>query len=547
MLIAAWSNFIGCNLRATARKLPDGIGVNAVNLRLGSGALEPWKAPATVVTTGGATPLISAYRMDRSTISDTGEWLQWDVDVDVAQSLVASDPNEEIYFTGDGPPKLTDATLALPAIPGPAAWRTLGVPKPATQMAAPVVLVAGSGTTESRVYIDTFVNSRGRESAPGIARAFACPAGSTATLTGLSSVPGGSHDIALRRIYCSTDGGDYLRVVEQLATLTTATDNLARGAVLQSGGDTSKPAWEEPPASMFGLINLWNGMIGAVTAPKSYGVCEPGKPWAWPVEYQEPVNYDIVGTGRWLQNWLILTTGHPYLVTGSSPLSLSNQPIPFNQACVSKRSICSMGYGVVWASQDGLCFMGQGGPRLLTEATMTPDQWQALVPSTIIGSRIERYYVGFYNDGAAKGFIIDPLATDGSIIFLSFGARGAYFDPISTRLYLQDTGNTIKRWGAGAALTATHKTGIVRSKVLTNPGFGMVMADEPASVVVTLWANVLQASGVQVWTQVFSDTVTACEPFPLPGGYLAHDFQAQLQTGKPVNALLIADDVSDFA
>lgn len=546
MLIAAWTNFIGANLRITPRRLGEGLGVDAVNMRMGGLDLQPWKAASTVVTTGGATPLITAYRMDRDNISDTAQWLQWTMDVDVVQSLIANDPNEEIFYTGDGAPKLTDALLALPSIPGPAASRTLGVPKPTTQMTA-AVLVAGTGTTEARVYIDTFVNTRDRESAPGLPRTLTCLGGSTATLASLSTVPGGSHDINRRRIYCSTDGGSYLRVLEQSSSLTTATDNLSRGAVLQSGGDVSKPAWEEPPAAMFGLISLWNGMIGGVVAPKSYGVCEPNKPWAWPVEYQEPVGYKIVATGKWLQNWVILTSAVPYLVTGSSPLSLSNQPIPFNQACVSKRSAVGMGYGVVWASNDGLCFIGQGGPRLLTEAQMTPDQWQALVPSTIIGARVERYYVGFYNDGTAKGFIIDPLQPDGGIIFLSFGARGAYYDPISTRLYLQDTGNTIKRWGAGAALTARFKTGIKRHPELTNPAFGLVVATEPVVVTVTLWANLLQADGSMVWTQVFTRSVVSGRPFALPGNYLSQEFQAQLETAGAVQGLLIAEDINDLA
>ena len=547
MLIAAWSNFIGANRRITPRRLADGLGADAYNMRLGSMDLRPWNAPATVVTTGGATPLISAYRMDRATISDTASWLQWSVDVDVVRSLIPNDTTEEIYYSGDGAPKLTDNELALPAIPGPAAWRTLGVPKPTTQMAAPTVLVAGTGANETRVYVDTFVNTKNRESAPGIPRAFTCLAGSTANLTGLGAAPGGAHDINRRRIYCSTDGGDYLLVVEQLSGPDTATDSLARVAVLQSGGDPSKPAWEEPPADTFGLISLWNGMIGGIVAPKTYGVCEPGKPWAWPVEYQESVSDNIVATGKWLQNWLILTTANPYLVTGSSPLSLSNQPIPFNQACVSKRSVVSLGHGVCWASPDGLCYVGQGGQQVLTEGLLSPEQWQALNPAGMIGSRVERYYVGFYNDGTAKGFLIDPLNPAGGLIFLTFGARGAYYDPISTRLYMQDTGNTIKRWGAGSALTATFKTPIRRHLYLTNPGYAMVVADEPASVVVKLWANVLQPGGALNWTLVFNRTITSGEPFALPGGYLSQEFQAQIGTASPVQGLLLAEDAEDLA
>lgn len=397
MLIAAWSDFEGANTKLHSKRLPRGVGTRAINMRLGSADLRGWKAADTVVTTGGATPLISAWRMNRAEASDTDEWLQWTMDVDVVRSLIGNDPTEEIYYTGDGAPKRTDNSIGLPGAPGPAATRSLGIPKPATAMSA-AVLVAGAGSSETRVYVDTYVNNQGRESAPGVAATLVCNAGSTATLSSLDVTSySGYPDVTLRRIYCSTDGGDYLEVVEQLIGSTTATDNLVRGDVLQSGGDVDKPAWEMPPADLTGLIGLWNGMLGGFTG-KTYAVSFPNKPWAWPVEYQETLPDDIVGTGKWLQNWLILTTSQPYLVTGSSPLSLSNQPISFQQSCVSKRSIVGMGHGVCWAGPTGLCYVGQDGAKIITEGILTPEQWQELVPSTLVGARLERYYIGFFDN-----------------------------------------------------------------------------------------------------------------------------------------------------
>jgi hypothetical protein len=325
MLIAAWTSFIGAVPKITPRKLSDGFGVNAVNLRLGFGDLRGWNAPSTVVTTGGATPLISAYRMNAAVVSDTDYWLQWTTDVDVVRSLIANDPSEEIYYTGDGAPKRTNNVLGLPGSPGPAASRSLGIPAPVAPLTA-TTLSAGGAAAEDRVYVDTFVNDQGRESGPGAGFAVTVLGGTTMTLNGFDPLPGGYPDVTLRRIYVSTDGGEFLRVVEIAAGATSATDALVRGVVLQSGGSVSKPAWLMPPADLKGLIALHNGMIGGFFG-KSYGVCEPNKPWAWPAEYQEPVFDDIVGTGKWLQNWLILTTGNPVLVTGSSPLSLSQQPI----------------------------------------------------------------------------------------------------------------------------------------------------------------------------------------------------------------------------
>lgn len=545
MIVAAWTNFLGANTRISAKRLGEGIGVVAINIRPGSADLRGWGAANTVVTTGGSTPLISAYRMGRSTISDVADWLQWTTDVDVCRSLIGNDTSEEIYYTGNGYPKRTDNIIGLPGAPGPAASRYLGIRKPQTAMTA-VVLVAGAGATSTRVYIDTYVNNQGRESAPGLPVVLVCLGGSTATLGSLDTAStSGYVDITLRRIYCSTDGGAYLRLAELAVATTTTTDALARSAVLSTGGDATKPAHEMPPATWKGLIHLWAGMIGGFDG-KNYGVCEPNKPWAWPVEYQSPVLDDIVGTGKWLTNWLLLTNSQPYLVNGTSPLALSDSPTEFMQSCISKRSIASMGHGVCWASPNGLCYMGQGGAKLVTEGIFTPEQWAALAPSTMIGTRYENFYLGFYNDGSGlKGLLIDPLNPTG-FIGLTQGAQGRFMDPVSERLYLQDTGNVIRRWNGGSALSVTFKTGVRRAPHLTNPAYGLVIGDTPISVAMTLYANALQTDGTHAWTAVFTGTVTAGVAFALPGGYMAQEFQAQLVTTGPIQGLIVVEEPDDL-
>ncbi len=544
MLIASWSNFIGANLRVHPKRLAEGIGASAVNLRLGSGDFRTWRAPATVVTTGGATPLISAYRMNRTVASDTGAWLQWTTDVDVVRSLIAQDTTEEIYYTGDGPPKRTDNVIGLPANPGPAAWRSLGIPKPTAAMTA-TILAAGTGTDQSRAYVDVFVNNQGRESAPGLPRNVITKPDATVTLANFDPAPSGYPDLTQRFIYVSVDGSEYRRCAEIALGATTVVDTGTRGAILQSGGGTSKPAWEMPPADLVGLIAIHGSMIGGFRG-KEFAVCVPGKPWAWPVEYRDTVFDDIVATGKWGQNWVLLTTSTPVVLRGGPEL-FDKQYVPFNQACVSKRSVVSMGNGVIYASPNGLCMVGEGGARILTEQSLSPEQWQALVPSTMIGTRVERFYVGFFNDGTPRAVMVDP-AEPRAVSFLTVGARGQFYDPISDRLYLQDVGNVIRRWNAPSSpnLLGTFITSVVRHECPTNPGFAMVVADEPESVVVTLMADVLQADQSRVWSTTFSRTVVSGEPFALPSGYLAQDFQVQLQTAGPVQGFLLAEDISDL-
>lgn len=544
-IIAAWSNFVGASQQISPKRLAEGLGVVAENLRLGFADLRPWNAPATVVTTGGAVPLISAYRANRAVASDTQYWWQWTTDVDVVRSLIANDTTEEVYYTGDGAPKATDLIIGLPPNPGPASARTLGIPAPPTQMGVPTLIVEGTGTVdERRVYVDTLINDRNRESAPGVARTFVCKVGSTVQLNGLSAVPSGNHGIDRRGIYCSTNGGDFRLVVEQGATLTTATDNLDRLRVLETGGDESKPAHLEPPAGLAGLTPLWNSMFGGFIG-KSVAACVPGKPWAWPVEYREVLHDEIVGTGVWSQNWLVLTTSTPVILRGG-PLLFDKQDAGLAQACVSKRSIVSFLHGVCWAGPNGLCYVGQAGARVLTEGVFSPEQWRALVPSSIVGTRYERWYVGFYDDGTqARGFMIDPLEPRG-VVFLSFGARGRFYDPISDRLYLQAAGNVIQRWGAGAPLTAVFRTNVVRHPEPTNPGFAMLVADEPVAVQWKLWANVLQPNYSKAWQLIDSRTVTAGEAFALPSGYLAQEFQVEIASAGPVQGVMLAEEPWDF-
>ena len=75
----------------------------------------------------------------------------------------------------------------------------------------------------------------------------------------------------------------------------------------------------------------------------------------------------------------------------------------------------------------------------------------------------------------------------------------------------------------------------------------MLVADEPVSVVFTLFANLQQTDGTYVWTQVFQRTATTGVPFTLPGGYLAQEFQVSVSTTGPLQGILLAEGMEDLA
>lgn len=542
MLLLAWSNFAGANIKLTPRRLPDGVGINAVNLRPGFSDMRPWRGAGIVKTTVSGSVLRTLWRMNRTVVSDVADWLQWPQDIDIVRSLNPSDSTEEIFYTGDGAPKRTDNILALPASTVPAASRSLGVPKPTAAMAA-TIATAGTGTDQSRAYVDTFKTSQDRESAPGLPRQIVCKPDATVTLDTFDPVPSGYPDVTLRCLYVSVDGSEYRKVAEIAVGATSHLDSGTRGDVLGTGG-TNKPAHEMPPSGLRGLIELWNGMVGGFVG-KQFAVCEPGKPWAWPVEYQDTAFDTIIGTGRWASNWVLLTASAPIILRGGPEL-FDRQPVALFEACSSKSSVVSFPDGVCWASPRGLCYVGERGAFVLTEATVSEDQWAALNPSSMVGCRLGNHYVGFFNDGTARGFMVDitnPLA----IVFLSQGAVGTYFDPVSARLYLADGSNNIRRWNHASAdpLVATFELQF-RKERDCNPGWAVVIADEPVSVDFTLLAYMRLADGSFVWAEIFDRTVDSGIEFALPAGYTAQEFRVRLAASGPVQGVQLAEDPGDF-
>lgn len=157
------SAFSGIAPKIQARNLSDVNGQAADNVRLLSGALEPWKKPIAVtgnnLTSGD---VLSIFRMSSGAAS---YWLSWTRDVNCVPSLIAGDEAQRIYYTGDGEPRISNLALAI-AGGGvmPAGFYVLGVAAP---LVAPTVTPSGgTGAADSRAYMETFVTAWGEEGAP---------------------------------------------------------------------------------------------------------------------------------------------------------------------------------------------------------------------------------------------------------------------------------------------------------------------------------------------------------------------------------------------
>lgn len=536
MILVALQTFLGADSQSNEKKLAAGVGTVARNLDTSHNDFRGLKAADVCHTlTGLGSQQISAYRFGRDTASDTQYWLAASIDQDWMRSLIALDTTERTYWTDGVKPRYTDNTL-IGSPPYPTGSVTLGVPAPGSAMSA-TLLVAGTGPDETRVYLDTFMRANGDESAPNASTvSITVKGGSTVTLNGFAAVPGGSHGITKRRIYVST-GGDFQRVAEITTGTASTVDSGTRGAILQTGGSTTKPTWLEPPDALLGLTALWGGMAGGFVG-KSYRNCVPGYVHAWPLEYEGVIPDTIVGSAVFGTNWVLTTTGTPYVVTGSTPGQMRHQQIYFEQACVSKRSTISVKHGVCWASKEGLCYYGSNGPpRILTQGFISLAEWQALDPTSIIGAYWKGWYIGFYYNGVdRKGFMVNTVNPQ-AVIWLDQGAFGVFSDSISGNLYLLDTSFRIRKWYSGSLLTATFRSGKMRANHETNPSVAMVVGTDYTSASLKVYAD-----GSLKHTQA----LTSREPFRLPGGYVARDFQLELAGAGPMEGAILAEEMVDL-
>lgn len=534
MALIKIAGFQGENRAIHPSLLLETLGVTSLNQKPGRGDLRPWNSPLTVATVGAGRKTI--YRMGRDVASDINYWLSWITDVSVVRGFNAADTGERTYYTGDGTPKWTDTTKALASAPYPTSSRELGVPAPAT-----ICTLAASGgvseLTETRYYTYTYVTDIGEESAPALpSLALTCKSDDLVTISALAAPPAGNFGINRIRVYRTQTGqaGDtsFFFSREIVSTLTTTTDD---GRVLAEVLPST--TWLQPPADLKQLIGLWNGMFAGISG-RSVRFCEAYQPYAWPIAYEIlPPHTTPVALGAFGQTMVILTNGNPILSTGSSPDAMDEQPMDFLQSCIAPKSAVSMGHGVAWASPDGLCYVGSGGAKILTEGMMTRDDWQSLNPATIIGCMYERRYIGLYTvAGVQKGFMLDPQNPTG-LYFFDFGGDAVYFDDLQDVLYVLQ-GTSIKKWDAGAALTVTSKSKLFR---LPRPMPGFACAQVSADAYPVTFK--LYADSVLRHTQ----TVNNSQPFRLPGGYHAEDAQTELASTHPVQSVALAHSMQELA
>lgn len=526
--------------RRSAKLLEVDQAQRALNCKLTSGSLRPLRVPAEEFNLPHAGALKSIYLFARQF------WFAWAADVDVVRGPIPTDTTERTYWTGDGAyPKATDASIATAgggtSYPNNH-WR-LGIPAP-TNAATAIIDPFFPGdiepdSAEFQVWVYTYVSGWQEEGPPSPPSASLSRSRDTGgdllpvDLT-MDTAPTGAYNIVAKRIYRLNTGNvgeDYQFVAEVPVAQTAyedAVQNDALAEVLQTTG------WDAPPDTMKGLIILPNGVAaGFDSLDVLFSV--PYQLHAWPREYMLTVDEEVVGLGAFGTNVVICTEGQPYIATGVDPAGMALSKLEIEQACVSKRSIARMGLeGVVYASPDGLVLIGPGSASVVTHNLFSRDEWQALSPETMVAFSHDQAYVAFYDTGAVSGCIVMDARVNG-IVHVELDADGGYVDLLTDTLYLLVNGKVME-WDpiGGTAMEASWKSKVFPGRP-DNPSMAQVIAQSyPAAdgVELRIWGD-----GALRHTQ----QVAGPEPFRLPGGFLARDWEFQVSGPVEVEEVLIGD------
>lgn len=442
------TQFSGEKPRFRATQLPDDAGVVCKNARLDAGVLEPMAGYAdgdTLVLTGHDIKGVFLWR-----VGDDEYWLRFPDAVNVIRSPVADDVYRRVYWTGDSRLDGAPAYSYTPAIytggdEYPINSFKLGIPAPTSKPTAAVTTPADNPNDEARVYVYTYVGKLGEESAPSPPSDYLIVAhgGATVEVSGLvvDSDASTGREIENIRVYRSavdSSGNANFYFVGQIAIASNTFTDTKRGDELAEALPSTD--WTEPRADMQGLGLTAYG-IGYGFSGNIICFTEPFIPYAWPRGYELTTDYPVVAIGAYDNFMIIGTTGRPVMFTGIDPASLSQQELPIIEACVSARSMVSMGHSAIYASPNGLVMAAGGSAVLVTEGIVTKREWASINPSSIHAYEHRGYYVFFWwvDEVTKGGFVFDPRNPAVGLISLSRYFVAGHRDVLNDTLWLIDS------------------------------------------------------------------------------------------------------------
>lgn len=439
-------SFTGEFPRIHETRLKNDAAARAENVSFVSGTLKPMFKVAdykTLSPMANAAPIKQVYRFR---IDDGAYWLQFATDVDVILSPIKDDQYHRIYWTSEnGAPSFAKGVDAVSgAEPFPLVFRKLGIPAPTNipTIISSTAVTKDTDSDEVRFYIYTYINDMGEESAPSHPSGqVTVPRVAAEVRLGNLQVDSAASDrnITSFRIYrtsVGTSGNAQWQYVGQIGA--GANEFLDNFTSEELDEVLTTENWDAPRPDMKGLGLTAYGVAYGFSG-KIVCLSEPFIMYAFPRDYELTTQHNIVAMGHYDANIIVATDGNPVVVTGVSPTTgMTMTELPLNESCVSKASLVSLGYGVIYASPNGLVLASNNGAQIISEGFFDRDEWNALNPKSIHAVEYKGRYLFFYrvNDENKGAFIFDPKDLSSGIVRLNIWCISAHRDVKTDEIYL---------------------------------------------------------------------------------------------------------------
>ncbi|HDR1867415.1 TPA: hypothetical protein QB624_000399 [Pasteurella multocida] len=533
--------------RLDPRATPADYAVKAKNTRPDPFSLKPW-ARARNTNQSVKPTARTIYRYTDQ------HWFQWDTDVSVVPAPIANDPNHEVIFCDHEGVKFTRNSIALSASPYPTASRFVGMAQPDTPIAANRGSTPNGDDIETVdiAYVVTFVDDLGREGpaskASGIvtvdSKDIQIEVKRPALPTGRYALTTGARWRIYRTNTASDGSGVFQYVTEQAIETEQYLDKTAPDELLEvlttndwfAPPDTNLALW--PSGPLKGLINVANSFLAGFTG-RTLCFSVPGVPHAWPPAYQIVVEYDIVAIASVGSDIVVLTKGHPYIVTGSSPGNLSALKLPDPQSCISARSVVAFEDSVVYASPDGLCMISGTRSNLISADTFDERNWAEINPATLVAGYYEGVYIGHTDN---TSFVFIPKGGPDQYREINFTPKAMYNDLSTDTLYYHEGDGVIKEFNKGDGYhNYEWESGVIRLPRKVNFGWASVYAsDYPVT-----FKLITQSDCNHRREEIY--TANCSSPIRLKGGYLANEFTLSITSDKVVHSIEFANRLQELS
>lgn len=308
--------------------------------------------------------------------------------------------------------------------------------------------------------------------------------------------------------------------------------------------------WPPPPADMVGLAQMPGGFMVGFVGNTIY-FSEPYQPHAWPDAYRKTVKSQVVGLAVFGSTLVIATDGKPYIGHGSDPASITLQELDVFAPCVAPRSVVGVGIGVAFIARDGLMLVSSSGARNITEPMFSPAQWALAIATDMECAYYDRRLFCLTSNASRSSFAIE-VEDGGRFNFSYISEKGRAFahNPVTGNLeFLQAVGSSFVT-RSEVETGSSYLQYQWRSKLFTTPrptnfGAGQVFAD--AAVTMKLYATT-PTSGGSPFEAVFmsSSSPAKTDPFRLPAGSLAREWQIELVGNTPVHSVIIGESMNDI-